>query len=98
MTGKTEDASLETRRKRILFRAGHRGFKEADLIFGTFAAAEAATMTAAEVAEFEALLDAPDIDVYAWLTGFKPLPAERDTPLFARIKALCQRKDPKWNV
>ncbi|MGZ6006307.1 MAG: succinate dehydrogenase assembly factor 2, partial [Rhizomicrobium sp.] len=34
--------SSEARRKRLLFRAQRRGFKEVDLIFGTFAAAELA--------------------------------------------------------
>jgi antitoxin CptB len=89
---------IEERRKRLLFRAQRRGFKEVDLVFGTFAAAEAAAWSEAEIAQFEALLDVPDQDVYAWLTGFMPLPSEHDTPLFVRLKKLCQRKKPTWNV
>jgi antitoxin CptB len=91
-------ASLEERRKRLLFRSQRRGFKEVDLVFGTFAVAEAMRLGADEVTQFEALLDAADHDVYAWLTGFQPVPPEHDTPLFARLKALCQRKTPTWNV
>jgi antitoxin CptB len=90
--------SFEARRKRLLFRAQRRGFKEVDLIFGTFAAAELSALPDAELDQFEALLAAPDQDVYAWLRGHAEPPAEFDTPLFARMKALCLRKDPKWNA
>ncbi|MGZ5999770.1 MAG: succinate dehydrogenase assembly factor 2, partial [Rhizomicrobium sp.] len=61
--------SSEARRKRLLFRAQRRGFKEVDLIFGTFAAAELATLSEPELDQFEALLVAPDQEVYAWLRG-----------------------------
>ncbi len=90
--------SSEARRKRLLFRAQRRGFKEVDLIFGTFAAAELAKLTEAELDQFEALLNVPDQDVYAWLRGHDPVPADFDTPLFARMKALCNRRNPKWSV
>ncbi len=90
--------SFEARRKRLLFRAQRRGFKEVDLIFGTFATAELDAMSEAELDQFEALLTAPDQDVYAWLRGHTAPPDEFDTPLFARMKALCTRKDPKWNA
>ncbi len=90
--------SSEARRKRLLFRAQRRGFKEVDLIFGTFAAAELARLSGAELDQFEALLVAPDQDVYDWLRGNASVPANFDTPLFARMKALCNRRNPKWSV
>ena len=90
--------SSETRRKRLLFRAQRRGFKEVDLIFGTFAAAELARLSEPELDQFEALLIAPDQEVYAWLRGATPVPADFDTPLFARMKALCNRRNPKWSA
>ncbi len=90
--------SSEARRKRLLFRAQRRGFKEVDLIFGTFAAAELAKLSDAELDQFEALLNAPDQDVYAWLRGHEPAPADFDTQLFARMKALCHRRNPKWSA
>jgi antitoxin CptB len=40
------------------------------------------------MAELERLLEIPDPDLYAALTGDKPLPAEFATALFARIKAV----------
>ncbi|MDE2492810.1 MAG: succinate dehydrogenase assembly factor 2 [Alphaproteobacteria bacterium] len=90
--------SPENRRKRLLFRAQRRGFKEVDLIFGTFAAQNLAGLDEASLGQLEALLDASDQDVFAWLKGDVPVPTPFDTPVFAQLKALCRRKDPTWNV
>jgi len=98
MTTAPNGGSSEVRRKRLLFRAQRRGFKEVDLIFGTFAAREVAGLDEAGLGHLEALLDAPDQEVFAWLKGEAPVPAAFDTPLFDRLKALCARKDPTWNV
>ena len=98
MTTPDTGGSLEARRKRLLFRAQRRGFKEVDLIFGTFAARELADLNDEELGQLEALLDAPDQLVFSWLKGEAPVPAEFDTPVFAKLQALCSRKDPTWNV
>ncbi|HEX3675725.1 MAG TPA: succinate dehydrogenase assembly factor 2 [Rhizomicrobium sp.] len=81
-----------------MFRAQRRGFKEVDLIFGTFAAAELSGLDETELDQFEALLDAPDHNVYDWLRGAAEPEPGYDTPLFHRMKALCARKAPTWNV
>ncbi|MBS0279423.1 MAG: succinate dehydrogenase assembly factor 2, partial [Proteobacteria bacterium] len=44
MTNTDNGGSKEVRRKRLLFRAQRRGFKEVDLIFGAFAAEALPTM------------------------------------------------------
>ena len=98
MTDGEKGGSSEARRKRLLFRAQRRGFKEVDLIFGTFAARELAGLDEAGLAQLEALLDAPDQQVFSWLKGEAPVPAPFDTPVFAKLKALCKRKNPTWNV
>lgn len=98
MTGETETAALLARRKRMLFRAAHRGFREVDLIFGGFAAAEGDALSEPELSQFEALLDAPDIDVYSWFTGALPVPEAFNTPLFQRMQRYLKDKDPSWNV
>ena len=98
MTARENGGSSEARRKRLLFRAQRRGFKEVDLIFGTFAQAELPGLSEAELDQFEALLIAPDQDVYAWLRGDKPVPEEFDTGVFTRLRALCQRRNPTWSA
>ncbi len=92
------DDEISTRRKRLFFRAQRRGFKEVDLIFGAFAVEHLAALDPAELDDFEALLKAPDQEVYGWLQDHAPVPAEYDNEVFARLKALCGRTSPTWNV
>lgn len=80
------------------FRAQRRGFKEVDLIFGAFADSFLPELDEEGLDQFEALLRAPDQDVFAWLQGAAPVPRAFDTPVFAKLKFLCQRKRPQWNV
>jgi antitoxin CptB len=88
MTGTTRSSSgLDDRRKRLLFRCWHRGTREMDLILGRFADAEIATLREDELAELERLIEVPDPDFYAALTGETPLGPEYAGPLFDRIKA-----------
>ncbi|MBL8543979.1 MAG: succinate dehydrogenase assembly factor 2 [Hyphomonadaceae bacterium] len=78
---------MDDRRKKLKFRAWRRGFREIDLILGNFADAALVGMDAASLDEFEALLNAPDQDVYAWITGQTAAPAEYETTTLARIRA-----------
>ena len=97
MTDVEQGGSSENRRKRLLFRAERRGFKEVDLIFGAYAEAQLMVLDAAGLDQFEALLAAPDQDVYAWLRGAAPVPSEFDNPVFAGLKAVCRQQAPRWN-
>ena len=72
---------------RIKFRAWRRGFREADLILGPFADRFAPTMTTGELDHFEALLDEPDHDLYAWIIGTDAAPARVDVALLKRLRA-----------
>lgn len=92
------DKTPEFRRRRLGFRAARRGFKEADAIFGAFVAAHLPVLDEGELDAFEALLEVPDQDLYGWLAGYAPVPPIYDTPVFARLKSLCNRKHPVWNV
>ena len=58
-----------------------------DLILGRFADATIADLSDQELAELEHLIEVPDPDLYAALTGDKVLGGEYATALFARIKA-----------
>jgi len=70
-----------------LFRCWHRGTREMDLILGRFADAEIAALADDELGELERLIEVPDPDLYAALTGDRPLSVEQASPLFDRIKA-----------
>jgi antitoxin CptB len=80
-------AGLDARRRRVLFRAWRRGLREMDLVMGQFADMNLPGMGEADLSEFERLLDIPDPQVLAWITGDEPTPLSFDTPLFARLRA-----------
>lgn len=80
----TEEA-LDLRRRRMRFRAWHRGMRETDLILGRFADVHLADLSEEELDQFEALLAEIDRDILAWLTGEASVPAEVATPLFLRL-------------
>jgi antitoxin CptB len=88
MTGTTRSSGdLDNRRKRLLFRCWRRGIREMDLILGRFADAEIANLSDDELGTLEQLLNAPDPDLYAALTGDTAVPPEYASALFDRIKA-----------
>jgi antitoxin CptB len=66
---------LELRRKRLMFRWWHRGTQEIDLIFGSFVET---ALDAAQLDQFEALLDCSDADLFDWVTGRSAPPPEHD--------------------
>ena len=78
---------MDDRRKKLKFRAWRRGFREIDLILGRFADQRLADLDEEGLNAFEALLEAPDQDVYLWITEEAPVPAEYDTPTLAQIRA-----------
>ncbi|WP_291295044.1 succinate dehydrogenase assembly factor 2 [Elioraea sp.] len=83
----------ETRRRRLIFRASHRGTHETDLLVGGFVAATIAAMDEAALDDLEAILELPDVDLFDWLTGRRAVPQEVASPLLARMVAwaLAQR-------
>ncbi|MFP3921288.1 MAG: succinate dehydrogenase assembly factor 2 [Dichotomicrobium sp.] len=59
-------------RRRIQYRASHRGTKEMDILLGHFAAAALDGMTEGEMALFEQMLALPDPDIDSWIRGGAP--------------------------
>ncbi len=82
---RASDPSLEHRRRRLLFRATHRGTHETDLLIGGYVARHLEAMDAAAVAAMEALLELPEPDLADWLTGRAPIP---EGPHAALLRAL----------
>ncbi len=81
---------LENKRKQLVFRAGHRGFKEADLVLGGFAGQALDGMSAAELDAFERLLSHADQDIYDWVMD-RGTPETREfDDLLNRIKAFVR--------
>ena len=77
----------EVRRRRILFRATHRGSHETDLLIGGFVRARLADFTATEMDELEEIMELPDTFLADWLTGRLPIPDDVNSPVLRAIKA-----------
>jgi len=87
MTGMSRSsAGLDERRRRLLYRAWHRGIREMDLIMGRFAEACIEQLSEDELDQFERLMQVPDRDLYTWINGEQPVPAEYDIALFRRLR------------
>ncbi len=61
--------------------------RELDLVLGNFARAKAEAMDNEELSAFEALLDAPDSDLYEWILGISPAPEPYEGTLLSALKA-----------
>ncbi|MBN9442091.1 succinate dehydrogenase assembly factor 2 [Bosea sp. (in: a-proteobacteria)] len=95
MSGSTRSsADLDPRRRKILFRAWHRGMREMDLIMGRFADDAIAGFSDAELDEFERLIEVLDRDLLSWVTGETPVPSNYDTELFRKLKAFHTHDKP----
>ncbi len=84
--------TLDPRRRRLLFRATHRGTHETDILLGGYVAPRLATMSTAELDALEAVMELPDVDLADWLTGRRPLPDGEHHALLRTIAAEAQAR------
>ncbi len=85
---------MDDYRKKVKFRAWRRGFREMDLLMGTFADRFISDMEDSEVVEFERLLATPDWEVYAWIIGQKPIPDNHKSGILDRLIAFRYEAQP----
>ena len=81
----TKPETIETRRKRLLWRASHRGLREMDLMLGGFAKSHIGQFSEAELDELETIIAIPDQDLLGWILGETPVPQGQAS---ATLKAL----------
>lgn len=79
---------IDVRRRRAVWRAGHRGTKELDLLVGRFADAHLAAMDEIELARFEAFLAVSEPQLQAWLLAPEPGGGETE---FAEIVSAIRK-------
>ncbi len=88
---KAAGEDLSMRRRRLRYRAWHRGTKEMDLVLGPFADAHVEAYGAPELDLLETLMDEEDTDLLKWVMGQEPVPdaayrALLDTIIAYRLK------------
>lgn len=90
----TSEKTLDARRRRLLFRAWHRGTREMDLMMGRFCDTELAALPDRDVDDLERLMEAPDRDVFSWLSGELAVPADYDVPVLHKIRTFHTHSAP----
>ena len=80
------------RRRRLKYRAWHRGTKEMDLVLGPYADAHADALGADELTRLEQLMGEEDTDLLKWVMGQEPVPVAVDSQLLAEIIAFRTAK------
>ena len=72
---------LEISRKRLLWRATHRGIKEMDILVGGYAQRHLSVMNEAELYQFTELLEIPDQDLLSWATNQSSVPPDQQSTM-----------------
>ncbi len=81
----TPPETTEIRRKRLLWRASHRGTREMDMFLGGFARAHIASFSEAELDELEVIISLPDPQLMGWILGETQVPPPQATPLLRAL-------------
>ncbi len=76
----------DVRIKRLLYRSTYTGTKETDVLLGQFAARHLTELSPEMLDQYEALIDNSDPDLFMWISGRKPVPAEWDTQIMALLQ------------
>jgi antitoxin CptB len=86
---------LDVRRRKLLFRAWRRGVRETDLIIGRFADVYIDRFDEPALDDFERLIEAPNAELYAWVTGVEAIPATYDTAVLRNLIAFHMQGEEK---
>jgi antitoxin CptB len=81
----TAGEDIAMRRKKLRYRAWHRGTKEMDLILGPFADANVDRFDSAELDRLEALMNEEDPPLLTWVMGQAEPPANVDREFLAAV-------------
>lgn len=66
--------ALTNKKKQLIFRCGHRGTKEMDLLLGEFAKRHVPDFNEEQLLLFEDFVKNSDPDIYNWMTGRETIP------------------------
>lgn len=91
MEQKENLAFLDGRKRRLLFRAKHRGTYEMDLLIGKYAEIYVPVMDEEALIAFEHIMVLSDIDLTAWLSGSEVIPENEKNPVLQDLCDFAQK-------
>lgn len=74
--------------KKLIYQSHHRGTAENDRLLGEFADANLMSFSQEDIKAYEKMLDHDDTDLFAWITGKRPIP--EGEPMVQRIRDFYQ--------
>ena len=80
------EESRADRIKRLLYRSQYTGTRETDLLLGAFARRNLDGFDDSLLAEYEALIENSDPDLYMWISGRKPVPETWNGPVMKLLQ------------
>jgi len=89
---KSAGEDIGMRKRRLRFRAWHRGTKEMDLVFGPFADARLEGFDEAQLDRLEALMEEEDTDLLKWVLGQESPRADVDVALLDELARFNQER------
>ena len=87
--GSNDAEALTMLRRKIRFRAWHRGTSEADLLLGGFVDLCIDSLTSDELLMLDRLLDADDPIIDDWIQERRVAPAEYDNRVLEALRRFC---------
>jgi antitoxin CptB len=87
-----EQDHADVRCRRLLFRSWNRGTQESDLILGSFAETSLPNFDGIQLDRLEALLDCSDPDLFDWIFGVTPPPAQHDNDVMHFLRDFCSAR------
>lgn len=72
--------------KQLRYRTWHRGCKETDLLLGKFSDKYIEDFDDQQLKQLQAICDADDWDLYAWITDALPIPEAYDNEIMRMLK------------
>jgi antitoxin CptB len=79
---------------RLRYRSWHRGTREMDLLLGPYADRHLAELDETALDGYERLLELPDPELFAWFTGYAPVPPDAESPALRRVMEFCRSRRP----
>ena len=80
---------LDATRRKLLYRSKQRGWLEVDLLLGSWASENVASLSKEECDAYEHILNCETIDIFNFITGKDPVPPRLDTPVMKRLQDYC---------
>jgi succinate dehydrogenase assembly factor 2 len=87
----------DVRMRKLIYRSRQRGWLELDLIIGSWAKENLATLSSVELDDFiTSIIDAENPDLMNYLVEQKPVPAEVSTPMLQRLVTYAAEEKKQW--